>query len=79
MITEFYEWGLEPSIHTARHCYATHHIECGTDLIYLKEQLGHKQLKTNISNVVLIVRPCLFNFSGKLSCNFLYVLDAYNP
>jgi len=30
------------SVHTLRHCYATHHIESGTDLVYLKEQLGHK-------------------------------------
>jgi site-specific recombinase XerD len=34
------------SVHTLRHCYATHHIESGTDLVYLKEQLGHKHLKT---------------------------------
>ena len=29
------------SIHTLRHCYATHHIENGTDLVFLQEQLGH--------------------------------------
>ncbi len=34
------------SIHTLRHCYATHHIEAGTDLVYLQEQLGHKHLRT---------------------------------
>ena len=34
------------SPHTLRHCYATHHLENGTNLVYLKEQLGHKHLKT---------------------------------
>ena len=34
------------SIHTLRNCYATHHIENGTDLLFLQEQLGHKHLKT---------------------------------
>ena len=34
------------SAHTLRHCYATHHLENGTDLIYLQQQLGHKHLKT---------------------------------
>lgn len=34
------------SAHTFRHCYATHHLENGTDIVYLQEQLGHKHLKT---------------------------------
>lgn len=34
------------SPHVLRHCYATHHLENGTNLVFLKEQLGHKQLKT---------------------------------
>ena len=34
------------SMHTLRHAYATHHLESGTDLVYLKKQLGHKLLKT---------------------------------
>ena len=40
--------GVERSVspHTLRHCYATHHLENGTNLVYLKEQLGHKHLKT---------------------------------
>lgn len=40
--------GIERSVspHTLRHCYATHHLENGTNLVYLKEQLGHKHLKT---------------------------------
>jgi site-specific recombinase XerD len=34
------------SPHMMRHCYATHHLECGTDLVFLKEQLGHTNLKS---------------------------------
>lgn len=33
------------SIHTLRNCYATHHIENGTDLVFLQEQLGHSTWK----------------------------------
>ncbi len=40
--------GVERAVspHVFRHCYATHHLENGTNLVYLKEQLGHKHLKT---------------------------------
>ncbi|MEL6358554.1 MAG: tyrosine-type recombinase/integrase [Bacteroidota bacterium] len=38
--------GREVSPHVLRHCYATHHLEGGTSLVYLKDQLGHKNLKT---------------------------------
>lgn len=34
------------SVHSLRHCFATHHLEAGTDLVYLKEQMGHTNLKT---------------------------------
>jgi len=32
--------------HTLRHCYATHHLENGTDIFTLQKQLGHKNLRT---------------------------------
>ncbi|MEM6697852.1 MAG: tyrosine-type recombinase/integrase [Bacteroidota bacterium] len=34
------------SPHILRHCYATHHLENGTNLVYLKQQMGHANLKT---------------------------------
>jgi len=43
------------SIHTLRHAYATHHLESGTDLVYLKKQLGHKHLKTTERYIHLCV------------------------
>jgi len=36
----------QASVHTLRHAYATHHLEGGTDLVFIKNQLGHKYLKT---------------------------------
>lgn len=43
------------SIHTLRHAYATHHLEAGTDLVFLKNQLGHKHLKTTERYIHLCV------------------------
>jgi site-specific recombinase XerD len=43
------------SAHTLRNCYATHHLEGGTDLVFLQEQLGHKELKTTIRYIGLCV------------------------
>jgi len=43
--------GVSP--HVLRHCYATHHLENGTNLVYLKEQLGHKHLKTTAKYIRL--------------------------
>ena len=43
------------SIHTLRNCYATHHLELGTDLVFLQEQLGHKHLKTTAKYIRLCI------------------------
>lgn len=47
--------GLEKQVsaHVFRHCYATHHLEKGSNLVYLKEQLGHKHLKTTAKYIRL--------------------------
>jgi len=45
----------QASIHTLRHAYATHHLEAGTDLVYIKQQLGHKHLKTTERYIHLCV------------------------
>lgn len=41
------------SPHSLRHAYATHHIENGTNLVSLQQQLGHKDISTTIKYVHL--------------------------
>lgn len=43
------EWKV--SAHSLRNAYATHHIENGTDLVTLKYQLGHHNIKTTLKYV----------------------------
>lgn len=33
-------------VHTLRHCFATHHLQIGTDMVTLQRMLGHGNLKT---------------------------------
>jgi site-specific recombinase XerD len=41
------------STHTFRHSYATHHLESGTNIVYLQRQMGHKHLKTTARYIQL--------------------------
>jgi site-specific recombinase XerD len=41
------------SAHSLRYAYATHHIENGTDLVSLQQQLGHHNITTTIKYVKL--------------------------
>jgi integrase/recombinase XerD len=34
------------SLHTLRHCFATHLLENGVNLKYIQELMGHRYLKT---------------------------------
>lgn len=38
--------GIKKKVHThmLRHCFATHHLDFGTDIVFIKQQLGHKSL-----------------------------------
>ena len=39
------------TVHTLRHCFVTHALEAGTDILYIKELLGHSCFET--TNVYL--------------------------
>ena len=50
------------SIHTLRHAYATHHLEFGSNLVFIKNQLGHKHIRTTEKYIHLCVnRPSNIN------------------
>ncbi|MFZ1750509.1 MAG: tyrosine-type recombinase/integrase [Saprospiraceae bacterium] len=50
----------EISPHTLRHCYATHHMENGSNIVYIQKMLGHRSLKTTSIYLHLCV-----NFQSK--------------
>ena len=76
------------SSHTFRHCYATHHLEAGTNIVYLQAQMGHKHLKTTARYIRLskeyyqqIVHPIdtleiAYMSNRRRSVNYLEIMES---
>ncbi|MFH5837464.1 tyrosine-type recombinase/integrase [Proteiniclasticum sp. C24MP] len=50
------KWNLPVTAHTFRHAFATHLYEQGTDLVSIKNHLGHRSLNSTLIYVHL-ARP----------------------
>jgi len=60
------------SAHTLRHSYATHLLEAGTDLLSIRDQLGHRSITT--TTVYLHLKE-----SGRQTHDLLKALDLKYP
>jgi site-specific recombinase XerD len=45
------------TMHTFRHCFATHPMEAGTDIRILQVLLGHSSIKTTLRHTHITDRP----------------------